>query len=110
MKKAPSFLRARRRRRGECGDSGEWSGHDWATATSYSFPIEETINAYLPQFSGILQTYWGQNYIHLHSDYFGVAVLMLFGAAFGQLARSTQKSFRTFWLVTGLVALLWAND
>ncbi len=34
-------------------------GHDWATATSYSFPIEETINWYWPQFSGILDNYWG---------------------------------------------------
>jgi hypothetical protein len=83
-------------------------GHDYATATSYSFPIEETLDMYWPQFAGILDSYWGRNSIHLHSDYFGVVVLMLFGAAFGQLTRSTQKSFRTFWLVTGLVALLWA--
>jgi hypothetical protein len=32
-------------------------------------------------------------------------VLMLFGAAFGQ---TNQKTFRRFWLGTGLVALLWA--
>ncbi|HEX8943928.1 MAG TPA: hypothetical protein VF785_12400 [Gemmatimonadaceae bacterium] len=83
-------------------------GHDYATATSYSFPIEETLNMYWPQFSGILSSYWGRNSIHLHSDYFGVVVLMLFGAAFGQLARSTQRSFRTFWIVTGAIALLWA--
>lgn len=83
-------------------------GHDYATATSYSFPIEETLNMYWPQFSGMLSSYWGRNSIHLHSDYFGVVVLMLFGAAFGQLARSTQRSFRTFWIVTGAIALLWA--
>ena len=80
-------------------------GHDYATATSYSFPIEETLNAYWPQFSGILDNYWGRNGIHLHSDYFGVIVLMLFGAAFGQTG---HKTFRRFWLGTGLVALLWA--
>jgi hypothetical protein len=33
---------------------------------------------------------------------------MLFGAAYGQLARSAQKSFRSFWLATGALALLWA--
>lgn len=81
------------------------AGHDWATATSYSFPIEETINAYLPQFSGILENYWGQNGIHLHSDYFGVVVLMLFVAAFGV---TVHKSFRRFWIGTGIVSLLWA--
>jgi hypothetical protein len=83
-------------------------GHDYTTATSYSFPIEETLNMYWPQFSGILGSYWGRNGIHLHSDYFGVVVLMLFGAAFGQLAASVKKSFRSFWLVTGGIALLWA--
>ena len=81
------------------------AGHDWATATSYSFPIEETFNAYLPQFSGVLNNYWGQNGIHFHSDYFGVVALVLLGAAFG---RSTQKSFKRFWVGAGLVALVWA--
>ena len=81
------------------------AGHDWATATSYSFPIEETLNAYLPQFSGILTKYWGQNGIHFHSDYFGVVALVLMGAAFGA---SRLKSFKWFWAVCGLVTLVWA--
>ena len=80
-------------------------GHDYATATSYSFPIEEIINSYWPQFSGILDQYWGRNGIHFHSDYFGVIVLMLVGCAFGLAA---WKSFRRFWLITGIVSLLWA--
>jgi hypothetical protein len=82
-------------------------GHDWATATSYSFPIEETLNWYWPQFSGILQQYWGRNGIHFHSDYFGVVVLVLAGAAFGASA-SRRKSFLWFWVGTGIVSLLWA--
>jgi hypothetical protein len=81
------------------------AGHDYATATSYSFPIEELLNSYWPQFSGILDNYWGRNQIHFHSDYFGVVVLMLAGAAAGQ---SRQRSFRRFWVITGVVALLWA--
>jgi hypothetical protein len=81
------------------------AGHDWATATSYSLPIEETLNAYLPQFSGILTKYWGQNGIHFHSDYFGVVALVLMGAAFGA---SRLKSFKRFWAVCGLVTLVWA--
>jgi hypothetical protein len=81
------------------------AGHDYATATSYSFPIEETLNSYWPQFSGILDNYWGRNNIHFHSDYFGVIVLMLFGAAFGATA---FKSFRRFWIATGVISLLWA--
>jgi hypothetical protein len=81
------------------------AGHTWEDATSYSFPIEETINAYVPQFSGILDNYWGQNQIHFHSDYFGVVVLVLMGAAFGA---GLHKSFKRFWAVTALVALVWA--
>ena len=80
-------------------------GHDWATATSYSFPIEETLNWYWPQFTGILDNYFGRNGIHLHSDYFGVVVLMLAGAAFG---RSRLIGFKRFWLAVGIVSLLWA--
>lgn len=81
------------------------AGHDWDTATSYSFPIEETLNAYLPQFSGILEQYWGRNLIHFHSDYFGVVVLVLMGAAFGA---GLLKSFKRFWIVTAIISLIWA--
>jgi hypothetical protein len=81
------------------------SGHTFDEATSFSFPIEETLNWYLPQFSGILGKYWGRNGIHLHSDYFGAVALVLAGAAFG---RTGQKSFRRFWIATGIVSLLWA--
>jgi hypothetical protein len=80
-------------------------GHDWAAATSFSFPIEETINWYWPQFSGMLDEYWGRNQFHLHSDYFGVVVLMLAGAAFGATER---VSFRRFWIGVFIVSLLWA--
>ncbi|HEX7978035.1 MAG TPA: hypothetical protein VF461_05495 [Gemmatimonadaceae bacterium] len=77
----------------------------WEHAISYSMPIEELLNTYLPQFSGILDNYWGRNGIHLHSEYLGAAVLMLASAAFGGEQR---KSFRRFWLVTLGVAVLWA--
>jgi hypothetical protein len=87
----------------------KWSpragGHSWADATSYSFPIEEILNWYWPQFTGILDDYWGRNGIHLHSDYFGVVVLMLAGAAFGSTG---QKNFRRFWLGVFIVSLIWA--
>jgi hypothetical protein len=78
-------------------------GYDYAT--TFSMPIEELINTYLPQFSGVLDHYWGRNNIHFHSEYIGAAVLVLFGACFGATAR---KSFRQFWLVTGVVAMFWA--
>jgi hypothetical protein len=78
-------------------------GYDYAT--SFSMPIEEIFNTYLPQFSGILENYWGRNNIHFHSEYIGAAVLVLMGAAFGATPR---RGFRRFWAITGFVALVWA--
>ena len=34
-------------------------GHTWEDATSYSYPIEEVLNWYWPQFSGILERLLG---------------------------------------------------
>jgi hypothetical protein len=53
----------------------------------------------------MLDAYWGRNGIHLHSDYFGAAVLVLAGAAFG---RTSRAGFRRFWWIAGLVSLIWA--
>jgi hypothetical protein len=80
-------------------------GHTWADATSFSYPIEEVLNWYWPQFTGILESYWGRNNIHLHSDYFGVVALLLAGAAFGATA---HRSFRRFWIGVFIVSLIWA--
>jgi hypothetical protein len=78
-------------------------GHE--NFTAFSMPVEEVFNTYLPQFTGILTHYWGRNSIHFHSEYLGVAVLILAGAAFGATSR---KTFRNFWLGTFIVSLLWA--
>lgn len=80
-------------------------GKGYEYATSFSLPFEEVLNTYLPQFSGILDRYWGRNTIHLHSEYIGAVALMLVSAAFGGASR---KAFRRFWLVTLIVSVLWA--
>ncbi len=77
----------------------------YAFATQFSMPIEEFVNTYLPQFTGMLDHYWGRNNIHLHSEYLGVSVLILLGAAFGA---TTRRGFRWFWLGTAVVSALWA--
>lgn len=88
----------------------DWSpragGKDYAHAVSYSLPTEELLNAFVPQFSGILEKYWGRNSIHLHSEYPGVVVLVL--AAAGMFAASARRGFRWFWMGTFVVSLLWA--
>ena len=81
------------------------AGMEYATATSYSFPPIELLNMYLPQFTGILDRYWGPNGIHLHSEYLGASVLMLAVAGFGG---ERERRFRRFWIAAGIVSLLWA--
>lgn len=81
---------------------------DYSTATSYAWPPEEVLNAYLPQFSGMLNNYWGRNLIHLHSDYAGVVVLMLAGAAFIGLRSDPRRKQIIFWSVALVVTLLWS--
>jgi len=81
-------------------------GYDYAT--SFSFPLEETINMYLPQFSGILENYWGRNGIHFHSEYIGASVLVLALFAFGGGLANRHRAHAWFWLGTLIVSLLWA--
>ena len=90
----------------------EWSpragGKGYEYATGFSFPLEETINGYLPQFSGILDNYWGRNGIHFHSDYAGVAVLVLALFAFGGGLLNRHRIHAWFWLLAFIGSLLWA--
>jgi hypothetical protein len=81
-------------------------GYDYAT--SFSFPLEETLNAYLPQFSGILDHYWGRNGIHFHSDYAGVAVLVLACLAVGGGVLNRHRRHAWFWVGALIVSLFWA--
>ena len=83
-------------------------GKGWDHAVSYSFPLEETINVYLPQFSGILENYWGRNQIHLHSEYIGASVLVIafLGLDGGLLNRHLKHAW--FWIGVLVVALFWA--
>jgi hypothetical protein len=81
------------------GARGVARGYEYAT--SYSMPPEEMLNFYLPQFSGILDAYWGRNFFKLHSEYVGVVVLLVAGLAFGAAGR---RKHLWFWGITGLVA------
>jgi Bacterial membrane protein YfhO len=91
----------------------QWSpragGKDYATAVSYSMPPEELLNSIVPQFSGILDNYWGRNSIHFHSDYGGVIVVLLAGLGLAAVPpRGWARGFRWFWIGTFAVSLLWA--
>jgi hypothetical protein len=83
-------------------------GAGWAHAISYSLPPEELLNLYVPEFSGILDRYWGRNFLHHHSEYVGASVLMLAGLAFGGNAPGARRHLLWFWTGTLVVATLWA--
>lgn len=83
-------------------------GKGYEYATSFSMPIEETINLYLPQFSGILDRYWGRNGIHFHSEYVGASVLVLALYAFGGGMLNRHRKHAWFWLGVAIVGLFWA--
>ena len=83
-------------------------GRGYDLATSFSMPLEELINTLIPQFSGILDLYWGRNGIHFHSEYAGAAVILLATAAAGASLRPNVKGFRRFWTITLVLSVLWA--
>ena len=80
-------------------------GKDYAFATSFSFPPVELINTLIPEFTGILDKYWGPNRIHHHSEYIGAAVWVLVIAAFRTRVRSRAV---LFWAGFAGLFTLWA--
>jgi hypothetical protein len=83
-------------------------GKGWEHAVSFSLPPEEIFNFYLPQFTGLLEHYWGRNNFHFHSDYVGASVVGLAGLAFGSFTTSVRKRFVLFWTGALIVSTLWA--
>jgi len=80
-------------------------GKDYTFATSYSFPPVELINTLIPEFTGILDKYWGPNRIHHHSEYIGASVWLLAIAAFRSKLRSRST---LFWGGFVVLFTLWA--
>lgn len=89
----------------------DWSpragGKGWEHAVSYSMPLEELVSTYVPQFSGILDAYWGRNGIHFHSEYFGAVALFLAVAGIFWVDRAGGRGFARFWVGAFIVSLLW---
>ncbi|MBA3317751.1 MAG: hypothetical protein H0T50_06620 [Gemmatimonadales bacterium] len=81
--------------RGEGGGSGGWD-----YAVSYSLPPEEIFSTILPQFNGVLSSYWGRNFFKLHTEYLGGVVVLL--AVLGIGDRSRTRVIRAF----GVIAIL----
>lgn len=90
----------------------EWSprsgGKGYDYATSYSLPFEESVNFFLPQFSGILDKYWGRNGIHFHSEYLGVVAIVMAFMSLGGGTANRNRKHGWFWLGAFIVSFLWA--
>ncbi len=83
-------------------------GRDYAFGTSFSFPVVELVNTLIPEFTGMLDKYWGPNRIHHHSEYVGAAVWLLVVAALRVQVRTRHvvffagvASFFTLWALGG---------
>lgn len=72
----------------------------WDYATAFAMPVEELMTTVLPQFNGVLTSYWGQNFFKLHTEYLGVIVVLL--AILGVADRSRP---RLRWALLGIAAL-----
>mgnify|MGYP000484968013 CR=1 FL=1 len=68
-------------------------GRDYAFGTSFSFPVVELVNTLIPEFTGMLDKYWGPNRIHHHSEYVGAAVWLLVVAALRTQVRTRHVMF-----------------
>ena len=66
------------------------SASSWEYATSYALNLEEIFGTFLPQFNGMVESYWGTNFVKTHSEHLGATVLVL--AAFGIAARRRQRA------------------
>lgn len=78
-------------------------GRGYEYATSWSIPPEELLSIYLPQFSGMLENYWGRNPFKLFVEYIGAAALVLASGAFAAVER---RRFLWFWGGAAIVATL----
>lgn len=54
-------------------DGGDSSG--WEYATSYAMPINELWSTILPQFNGVFEQYWGDNFFKTHGEYLGALIV-----------------------------------
>ena len=75
----------------------------WDYATAFAFPVEELMTTFLPQFNGVLSSYWGQNFFKLHTEYVGAIVILL--AIIG-LGDGTRPRLRWALLAIGGLFLL----
>ncbi len=83
-------------------EGGDSSG--WEYATSYAMPIEELMSTVLPQFNGLFEFYWGQNFFKTHNEYLGAIVVVL--AILGLGVAKRRGLLLGFGMIAGLFLLV----
>lgn len=80
------------------GDGGPSGG--WEYATAFSMPIDELMSLVLPEFNGVLEAYWGDNFFKLHTEYVGVLPFLL------AILGAGDRRHRSIILALGGIAVL----
>ena len=83
------------------GARGVERGYEYAT--SWSLPVGEVMDLLVPNFSGVLDGYWGVNYFKLSNEYFGVISLVLAIVTVVVLWRRRWVKFFTFYTLLFLL-------
>lgn len=77
----------------------------YAFASSWALPPLETFDLIVPNFSGILDNYWGENWFKLHSEYLGILPIL---ALFLGLLLKFRFRYAKFFLFLGILGLLFS--
>ncbi|MEP6589718.1 MAG: hypothetical protein ABJC19_00915 [Gemmatimonadota bacterium] len=84
------------------GPGGPSLGWDYITA--FAMPVEEVMTTILPQFNGMLDHYWGQNFFKSHTEYLGALVIVL--AVLGLSSARRKGLLAGFGVIAGLFLLV----
>uniref|UniRef100_A0A7C4TDF3 YfhO family protein n=1 Tax=candidate division WOR-3 bacterium TaxID=2052148 RepID=A0A7C4TDF3_UNCW3 len=73
-------------------------------AASWNLPPVEIFDLFVPNFSGGLENYWGENAFKLHTEFCGIVIIIFLLFA---LILFFKKNYVKFFAITGLVALFY---
>ncbi|MEO0127931.1 MAG: YfhO family protein [candidate division WOR-3 bacterium] len=74
-------------------------------AASWNLPPIEIFDLFVPNFSGGLENYWSHNPMKLHTEFFGIMIILFVVFA---LFFCWKKQYLKFFFITGLIALFYS--
>jgi hypothetical protein len=76
----------------------------YAFSTSWALPTSELTDLIVPQFSGILNNYWGENFFKLDNHYMGI--LPVLSLVFLFYYRKKWNIYIKYFIITGVLGIL----